>query len=388
MYEPFQGMRVTLSALRSYTENRTSYYIWDAQSGGYPQNLRSPLTTGNYSISVIALRSAFEKHDPKNNYRSAVFDKFTENRRTISSRRATELQKINSTYTPTQIADGGYDGYSLEAQEVMVPSFFAAYTGKNPEKVSLIDFPSYLYMLPNWEVNFDGLSNLPFIKKYFRSVSIRHTYKATYSVGSYSTNFAYNADIATAAAIARDLQNNFIPKNDIASAVLDERFNPLIGVDMMFLNSLSTRVQINRSRLITLGLGNLQMNENTTSDYTVSVGYVFNQVPITIKTLSGDVKKYQSDLKVNADFTISDRKTLIRRVGAIDQTTQEQNLLPVQASAGQNQTSFKLTASYNLSSNFTLTVFFNRIINTPFVSTSYKNYNTDFGFSMRFMLVQ
>jgi cell surface protein SprA len=387
-FMPFQGMRISLNALRSYTENRTSYYIWDSQSGSYPHDMRSPLTSGSYSITVIALRSSFEKHNAKDNYRSAAFDKFTDSRRTISSRRAAELQKNNPSYSPVPIGDGGYDGFGLEAQEVMIPAFYAAYTGKSPEKVSLDDFPSFLHMLPNWEVNFDGLSNLSFIKKYFRSVNMRHSYRAVYTVGSYATNQAFNADVASAASIARDLQNNFIPRHDIASAMLEERFNPLVGVDMMFLNSLSTRVQIAKSRLITLGLGNLQMSENNTSEYTVAVGYVFNQVPLTIRTLDGETRRLQSDLKVNADFSIRDSKTLIRRVGEIDQTTQEQNILPVQASAGQNQMSLKLSANYNLSSNFTLTVFFDRIINTPFVSTSYKSYNTNFGFSMRFMLVQ
>ena len=408
VFEPFQGMRVNFSAMRSFTENRTSYYIWDPTAnngaGGYPQNLRSPLTSGSYSISVIALRSSFEKHDPKNNYRSAVFDKFTENRSTVSSRRASELQKNNASYAPTPIADGGFDGYSLEAQEVMIPSFYAAYMGRNPEKVSLNDFPSFLYMLPNWDLDFSGLSNIPLIKKYFRSVSIRHTYAAKYSVGSYTTNQAFNADVAfgsgyttnqafnadvaTAASIARDLQNNFIPRNDIATASLDERFNPLIGIDMTFLNSLTTRIQINKSRVVALGLGNLQMSENNSSDIVVGLGYVFNQVPLTIKTLDGDTKRLQSDLKVNADFKLSDNKTLIRRIGAIDETTQEQNILPVQASAGNKQMTLNLKASYNLSSNFTLSIYFDRIINTPFVSTSYKSYNTNFGFSMRFMLVQ
>ena len=388
MFEPFQGMRVTLTALRSYSENRTSYFIWDPQAGGYPDEMRSPLSSGRYDITVIALRSSFEKHEPAKNYYSETFEKFKENRTAIASRRALELQRNNSSYSPSSDGRGGYDGYSLEAQDVMISAFYATYTGKDPEKVSLTDFPSFWNMLPNWELNFDGLSNLEFIKKYFRSVSMRHSYKATYAVGSYISNHAYNADVASAVSIARDLQNNFIPKNDIASANLNETFNPLIGLDIMFINSLSARFQLNRSRNITLGLGNLQMNENSTADYIIGLGYVFNEVSLTIKTLGGESRRLQSDLKVNADISIRDSRTIIRRIGEIDDEMQGPNSLPVQASAGQNVTSFKLTADYKLSSNFTLTVFFDRIVNTPFVSTSYKNYNTNFGFSMRFMLVQ
>jgi cell surface protein SprA len=387
VFEPFQGIRITLSALRSYTENRTSYYIWDPAAGSYPNDLRSPLASGNYSISVIALGSAFEKFDPDHNYHSATYERFKEMRGTIASRQAVELRNTNSRYDAAADGRGGYDGYGVEAQSVLLPAFYAAYTGKDPEKVSLEDFPSFWNMLPNWELSFDGLSNLPFVKKHFRSVSLRHSYKAVYTVGSYTTNYDYNADVATVASIARDLQNNFIPRNDIASANIQETFSPLIGVDMTFVNSLTTRLEIRKGRNILLGLGNLQLTENSTSDYVVGVGYVFSQVPLTIRTMSGDRKKLQSDLKVNADFSVRDSKTIIRRIGEIDETSQQPDALPVQASAGQNVTSFKLSADYKLSSNFTLTVFFDRVINTPFVSTSYKSYNTNFGFSMRFMLV-
>jgi cell surface protein SprA len=62
--------------------------------------------------------------------------------------------------------------------------------------------------------------------------------------------------------------------------------------------------------------------------------------------------------------------------------------LPVQVSAGQNVLTIKLMAEYQISSNFTLSLFVDRIVNTPFVSTSYKNYNTNFGFSLRFSLIQ
>ncbi len=388
IFEPFQNIRITLTALRSYTENRTSYYIWDSSTGSYPEDMRSPLNSGNYSITVIALGSAFEKYNPDKNYYSATFEQFKQNREIIARRRATDMQANDPSYSATPDGKGGYDGYSLESQDVMIPAFYATYTGKDPSTVSLKDFPSYWNMLPNWDVSFDGLSNLAFIKKYFRSVSLRHSYKAVYSIGNYVSNYDYNGDIATAMSYNRDLQNNFIPKNDISSANINELFGPLIGVDLMFLNSLSARFEMRKTRNVTLGLSNLQLIENNTSDYIVGLGYIFNQVPLIIKTLDGDRKKLQSDLKINADFSIRDSKTLIRRVGDSSEEEQQQTQLPVQASAGQNVMSIKISADYKLSSSFTLTVFFDRIINTPFVSTSYKSYNTNVGFSMRFVLIQ
>ena len=391
-FEPFQGMRIQLSAMRSFTENRSSFFIWDPGDnngvGGYNPEYRSLRMQGNYSISVIAIRSSFEKIDASNNYRSETFEKFKENRSIIARRHAEELQGINPSYIAQHDGRGGYDGFNLESQDVMIKTFYATYTGKDPEKVSLSDFPEWWNMLPLWEVNFDGLSNLPAVRKHFRSVSLRHSYRATYQVGSYISNFDFNADDATVLSIARDLQNNFIPRNDIASVNITEAFSPLLGVDLNFLNSLSARFEYRKGRNITLGLGNLQMTENHNTDYTIGLGYVFNEVSFVIRTLDGDRRQLQSDLRVNTDFSIRDSKTLIRRVGEIEEEGQAQNMLPVQASSGQNVATLKISADYKISNNFTLTVFFDRIVNTPFTSMSFKNYNTNFGFSMRFMLLQ
>jgi cell surface protein SprA len=390
VFEPFQGVRINLTSMRSYSEDKSMRYIWDPVSSSYPEEFRSPLTTGAYQISIIAMGTAFEKSDKNNNYRSEVFNKFKENRHIIAQRRASDLKNRDASYSETSDGNGGYDGFSLDAQQVIIPAFYAAYTGKDPNTVSMEDFPSLRSMLPNWDVVFDGLGNIPFMKRYFRSVSLRHSYKALYAIRSYTSNIDYNADIASAVSTARDLKNNFIPRNDIASVNIEETFGPLAGLDLSFggdnsvLSNLSTRFEMRRSRNVSIGLSNLQLTENKTKDFVLGLGYIINDVSFSIKTMDGAQKQLKSDLKINADFSIRDSKTIIRRVGEPENTTE----LPIQVSAGQNITSFKITADYKISSNFTLSAFFDRIINTPFVSTSYKNYNTNFGFSMRFSLIQ
>jgi cell surface protein SprA len=387
VFEPFQGIRVMLSALHSYSENKSMYYTWDPATNSFPDELRSPLTTGNYSVSIIALGTSFEKSDKSNNYSSNVFNKFKANRTIIASRRANERKETDASYTGSSSGDGGYDGYNLDGQQVMIPAFYATYTGRDPEQVSMDDFPSLWTMLPNWDVNFDGLGNIPFFKQYFRSINLRHSYKAIYTIGNYTSNLDF--DLAAAVSRVRDLQNNFIPRNDIASVNIKEDFSPLGGIDLTFLNSLTTRFEIRRSRSISMGMSNLQLSENKTADYIVGLGYVFNDVSFSIKTLGGEQKRLQSDLKINADFSIRDSKTLIRRIGEADNIQLlDETQLPVQVSAGQNVMSIKVMADYQISSNFTLSLFIDRIVNTPFVSTSYKNYNTNFGFSLRFSLIQ
>ncbi len=376
IFEPFQGIRVTLSAIRSYSENWSAFYIWDKNSASYPEEFRSPMTTGNYSVSTIAWGTAFEKI-PKDYYSSA-FETFKRNREIISARRARELQANDASYTAQPGPNGGYDGYGLESQSVLIPAFYAAYTGKDPEKVSLEDFPSYKHMLPNWDVTFDGLSNLAFFKRYLRSIGLRHSYKAVYTVGSYISNDDYNQDIATALSYSRDLQNNFVPQNDIAVVSINETFGPLAGLDLMFLNNITARFEYRKVRNLILGLGNLQVSETRNTDYVLGLGYVFHDVTFVIKNLGGAQRTLKSDLKLNADLSLRDGKTLIRRIEEAQ----------TQGSAGQKAMSIKFTADYKLSSNFNITLFFDRIVNTPFVSTSYKTYNTNIGFSLRFTLIQ
>ena len=74
--------------------------------------------------------------------------------------------------------EGSYkSGYGATSSEVLIPAFIAAYTKKDPEKVTLDMFPSYLSMMPNWRINFDGLSRFELVQRVFRSVNIAHQYR-------------------------------------------------------------------------------------------------------------------------------------------------------------------------------------------------------------------
>ena len=46
-------------------------------------------------------------------------------------------------------------GYGPTSQEVIIPAFLAAYSGKSPLNIGLTSFPAI--PLPNWRINYDGL---------------------------------------------------------------------------------------------------------------------------------------------------------------------------------------------------------------------------------------
>jgi cell surface protein SprA len=371
--EPIPGFRIEVTAARSYTRNQNSYYSASDQSFINQQQ------SGNFSMSFIALGSAFQKLKMSDNYHSHVFDIFKQNREIIASRLGLQRQaQVGSdNYDPSIFnPDGGVNGYGYTSQEVLIPAFMAAYGGISPSRVTLERFPSVFYMMPNWRINYDGLSKIGFIQKFAKSVTLTHSYTATYSVGNYLSNMEY--DLQDYLTTLRDMQDNFIPQINMASVSIAEQFGPLIGVDVTFVNSLSTKFEIRKSRNILLSLSNNQLTETSSDEVVAGAGYKIKDFKFILKDIAGGQKKYKSDLNLRADVSVRDNKTILRRF------TNEGD----QPSSGQKVVTIKVSADYLISDKFTFQVFYNRIVNTPIVLLSYPTATTDFGFSLRFSLAQ
>ena len=380
--EPFPGMRIDVNADRRFLENVTSYYIADF-NGNFPDSTRNKVVGGNFSISVLSWGTAFEKISKKNNYVSPTFKAFKDNLVIISERRAAERQKTDPGYNPDidpstgNPVDGPYkSGYGKTSREVMIPAFIAAYTRSNPDKVALETFPSAFRMMPNWRLTFDGLSKFGFVQRVFRSVNLTHQYRSTYQVSNYTTNLKYVAGVNGITDI-RDLQNNYIQQYEINVVTINEQFSPLINVDMNWKNSLTTRFEWKKSRTVSLNLTSNQIADARINELIVGAGYRFDQVQIVLRT-GGGQKVLKSDLNLRFDLSVRDNKTVARKlIEDVDQ--------PV---AGTKVFTGSLSADYVLSDRFNLQIFANHTMNDPFVANTFPTSNTDFGFSLKFTLVQ
>jgi cell surface protein SprA len=82
-----------------------------------------------------------------------------------------------------------WSGYGSTSQDVIIPAFLAAYTGRNASTVKLDPFK--LIPLPNWDITYDGLTKLDLFKKLFRTFTVKHSYRSTFSIGGYQTNLLY-----------------------------------------------------------------------------------------------------------------------------------------------------------------------------------------------------
>ncbi len=390
-FEPFKGFRIDLNAMRNYSEYNEQIYFhdtWDMTLANYNEYfVDNRYKGGNFSVSVITILSAFEKPLGSNNWESSAFNALRENRKVISARRFSELSSTNPYYSQSiqhPYTNGFYDGYGPTAQDVLVPAFLSAYTGIDPSKVTFKNF--FWMMMPNWRVTFDGLSKIKFIQKFLKNITLSHSYKSTYTVGSFGTNVSYYENLGEGyfssvekegfRGLVRDASMNFIPEFQFSSVSINEQINPLINVDMTWHNSLITKFEMGRSRMISLSLNNNQVNETRNKSYTVGAGYRFKEVPITINQ-----RTISSDLNIRFDFSIKDNFTIIR---FLEDNEEEEN--DNRVTTGGKQYTISLTADYVFTENFNIQFYFDREVNTPFTTNTYPRAETNIGFSLRLSL--
>ena len=218
----------------------------------------------------------------------------------------------------------------------------------------------------NWRVVYTGLIDFAFMKKVFKSISVNHNYICKYNIGSFASNLKYAED-------ARDLQDHWMSLFDVNLVSINEQFNPLISMDMVWANNLTTHWDINRRRDVSLSLVNAQLSETSGNEIVLGLGYRFGNLPIFLKS-----KQLNNDINVQFDFSIRKNNTIIRRITEnVDQLT-----------AGEKVMSIKVSADYTFNNRLNLRLFYDRKVDTPYLSLSYPTTNTNFGLSIRYTLMQ
>jgi cell surface protein SprA len=365
--EPFPDVRIELTANRTFTLNNSEFIHWNPTSESFDS--LSHTQTGSFSMSIISWHTSFVR-DGKTDHVSKTFDQFLNNRATIS-RRLGGANPNSSGQTPT----GFFDGYSDVQQDVIIPAFIAAYTGKNAENSSLSLFPAI--PLPNWHVTYDGLTKYPAIKKHFKTIALNHTYRSTYSLNGFQTNLDYSdVDHDGFPDNVRTVSGDFQSKYQIGTVHISEQFSPLVSIDMVWNNSLSTKVEYKKDRTLSMSLANTQLTEVSGREIVFGGGYRVSQVPLKFmkKVMRGKVPT--SDLNIHVDVSYRNNQTVIRKA------VEDINVL----TAGQNIFSLKTSVDYQLTTQLQVRFFCDRIMTNPLISSAFKTANTNAGVSLRFML--
>ncbi len=373
--EPIRSLRIDISFLRNYSNISQEYWRYDSINSEYGSFSHSE--TGQFSISYLTWNTAFVKDDPKS-YENPNFENFKDYLVVIANRLAAQNGNwlSNPLYVKDSITGVSYpDGYTSTQRDVMMYAFMAAYSGKDATTIALTPFPRI--PMPNWRITFNGLTKVEWISRYFKSISISHSYRSTFSLSGFNSNILYREDEDGFAYIRDELKVNYLPEYDFNIISISEQFSPLLNLDATWENSLITKLSWRKTRNLSLSFANNQMTEVTSNELIVGTGYRFKQVPLTLN-LGGNARTFRSDINIKLDLSIRQNKTVLRKlIEDVDQI-----------SAGQRIVSINFSADYQFSRMLTFRAFYDQVINNPFVSNQYPNSNTNAGISLRFTLAQ
>lgn len=379
--EPIPGFRIELQSKRAQSEMLSVQH----QFAGAPTTY-----SGTFRITTCMLASAFwSTGKAENNYESKAFNQFLENREIIAARVLEKYQ--GSTYPTTGFMESSilagqpfnpnWGTVNKNSADVLIPAFFAAYSGKSADKQTLDIFPGFLAMLPNWKITYDGLGKLKSMQKYFKSFTLSHSYQCTYNVGSY-TSYSNYVSIGNNMGFTKDVTTgNPTPSSqyNITSVNITESLNPLIGVDMSMKNSLLAKFEYKRQRTMTLNISANQLMEAKNNEWVIGLGYVLKDFDVMLKLKNSKMTKVKNDLTLRCDVSFKDISTLLRKLDSVDDT---------QATNGNKTVTVKVSAEYVFSSMLSFKLFCDYQTNKPYISTSYPIETCEVGLSVKFMLTR
>jgi cell surface protein SprA len=379
--EPFPGVKIDLNATRSESRKNEIQFMYN----GMPE-----LRGGNFTMTTITIGSAFESTGSAgNNYSSKSFDRFLRYRATIVRRLENSYANVRypnagflqntamagQPYNPS-LANGSVNPNSTD---VLIPAFLAAYTGKDADGAGLSAFPSLASLLPNWRITYDGLARIPLVKQYFKTVTLSHQYRSTYSVGSYSSLLNW-VDAGNGLGFVQDVfSGNPAPSSpySISSVSISEGFSPLIGLDGTLLNNMTLRAAYDKTRTLNLNISSFQLVESSTNRITVGLGYKLTEFNKVLKMRPA--QDFSNDLTLRLDYSYTKMMSLIRKIEDAS----------AQATSGNIAKAIQFSADYGMSRSIMLRAYYNLQINNPLISSaSFPTSNADYGISIRISLTQ
>ncbi|MES2429645.1 MAG: cell surface protein SprA [Bacteroidota bacterium] len=383
--EPVRDLNISININKTFNKTYSELFKDTTGTGNNFGHL-SPYASGGFDVSYIAYKTLFGKFDP--NRVSETFKIFEANRQILSER----LGKLNpySTGTPGDY----YRGYTKYAIDVLIPSFIAAYTGQDPNKVALIKqnnpnirsnpFKNILPK-PNWKLDYSGLSRIKGLDKVFTNITISHGYNGNLSMNGFTSALFYQ-DINNFGypSFYDPKSDNFIPYFLVPNITIQEQFAPLGGIDVMFTNQLQAKFEYSKQRLLSLSLIDFQLSETRSTEFSIGAGYrkrgmkLLGGLKLPGFLSKSGTGKLDNEINFRFDFKLRDNATSNSRLG-------QDNTVPT---AGSKEITFSPTVDYFLNSRVNIKLFYDRRKVIPYVQSSAAITNTRAGVQIRISLAQ
>ena len=386
--EPLRDLKIDLNA--SWTDNR-------AKSIQYMYAGKPTTYSGSFNMTTISLKGSLAGiGDANNGYQSDAFDLF---RSLIPEFQ----QRVQAQYNG---APGTFSDVNPYSADVLVPAFLSAYTVGAGKSLSI--FPAITRMLPNWTIKYSGLSKLTWVRDHLKSLNLNHAYKSVYSVGSYASYSSWQEYMDGLGFITDQSTGGLQPSSmyNVSTVSINEAFSPLLGVDATFQNNLTAKIEYRTTRVLSLSMTSVQINEALSRDWVIGLGYKIKDFQIFNSSVNRKVKQAQNkkgkandasktgknsnsgnssksgvnhDLNLRLDISFRNQASITRDIASGVSS----------ASSGNSALKISFMADYTLSRLLTLTAYYDQQTNTPLLSSSsYPTTTRDFGLSMKFSLTR
>lgn len=368
--EPASDVKIQLTATKTSNSSFQEIFRYDSASTGFMDF--SPQRSGSYKISIISAGTSFMSGED-------LYQTFKDNMVILKNRFRTA--------TSTE--------YDAQSQDVLIPAFIAAYSGRSANSVSFSPFPKI--PLPNWRIDYNGLTKLEPFKEIFSSVSINHAYSSSYQVSNYVNSNLYDAQgHFSQLAINNEVENYnanggffgskyslqdtakqyLVPVYVINSVIISETFAPLIGITLKTKSKLNLSFKYNTKRDVMLNVPNAQITESNGRDWQVEIGYTKNNMRLPFRS-QGRIITLKNDVTFRMTMGVTSNETIQRR---LDEGSTLTN--------GNINFQLRPNISYVANKKLTVQVYVDHTINEPLVSNSFRRSVIKGGFKIIFNLSQ
>ena len=247
-------------------------------------------------------------------------------------------------------------------------------------------------------------------KDLFKSVNLNHSYKSVFAIGSYASFSTWQEYMGNLGFITDATTGNSVPNSmfNISTVSINESFSPLLGLDVTLQNNMTCKLEYKSTRSLNLSTTSMQINETSSNDWVIGMGYKINDFKLFSKSggrkvkgakkknsgdenensntnrqssskSSSNSKNFNHDLNLRFDLSYRKQASITRDIATMTS----------QASSGNNAFKFSFNADYTISKLMTMTFYYDQQTNTPLLtSSSYPTTTRDFGLSLKFSLTR
>ncbi len=174
--------------------------------------------------------------------------------------------------------NGNNDGRTVLNRVTLQDDFRNSYLSGNTSGVGQKEFTPI--PKPNWRVTWQGFEKfIPFLGDNMNRASLTHSYKGTYRLGwQFINQFGEPTSQNVGGITINDNRDKFEP----ASINIDQRFSPLIQLNITWKNALKTDFGYETSKLTSFALSSKTVSERKSKGFKVNLNYTFRKVSIPI----------------------------------------------------------------------------------------------------------